>query len=110
MPLYKAQVSWRYYIFEGIEPDCEADEAVTCTPVAQGLKTEGAWNPLRDFTDVKEDGHAASPTVTGLSPNAGSTAGGTTVTVNGTGFAPGSSATTFTFGTTHASSVTCTST
>jgi phospholipase C len=54
--LHAAGVSWRYYVYEGIEPDCESDEAMTCAPVQQGPRTEGAWNPLVDFTDVKEDG------------------------------------------------------
>jgi phospholipase C len=54
--MYRANVSWRYYIFEGTEPDCESDEALTCAPVLQGPKTDGAWNPLRDFADVKQDG------------------------------------------------------
>jgi hypothetical protein len=33
--LFAAQVrvSWRYFVFEGEEPDCEDDEAVTCAPV-----------------------------------------------------------------------------
>lgn len=53
--LHKAGVSWRYYVFEGSEPDCEDDEAMTCAPVKQGPKTLGIWNPLVDFTDVKED-------------------------------------------------------
>jgi hypothetical protein len=43
------------------------------------------------------------PTVTSTSPNAGLTGGGNTVTINGTGFAPGA---TVTFGTTAASTVT----
>jgi hypothetical protein len=50
------------------------------------------------------------PTVTGLSPNAGSKAGGTKVTVTGTGFALGKTATIFKFGTTLGKSVNCTST
>jgi phospholipase C len=54
--LYKAKVSWRYFVFEGNEPDCEVDEAMTCTPVAQDYKTPGIWNPLADFTDVNQDG------------------------------------------------------
>jgi phospholipase C len=51
----KAHVSWRYYISEGIEPDCENDESITCKPVKQSPKTPGIWNPLADFTDVKQD-------------------------------------------------------
>ncbi len=53
---HKPEVSWRYYIFEGDEPDCENDEAMTCEPVKQGPTTPSIWNPLVDFTDVKEDG------------------------------------------------------
>jgi phospholipase C len=55
--LDKAHVSWRYYVAEGNEPDCESDEAVTCAPRRQGPKTPGIWNPLPYFTSVKEDGH-----------------------------------------------------
>jgi phospholipase C len=54
--LHEHSVSWSYYVFEGNEPDCENDEAMTCAPVTQGPKTLGVWNPLVDFTDVKEDG------------------------------------------------------
>jgi phospholipase C len=54
--LAKASVSWRYYVYEGTEPDCESDEAVTCAPVKQSAKTPGIWNPLPIFTDVKQDG------------------------------------------------------
>ncbi|MBA3807921.1 MAG: hypothetical protein H0X28_05960 [Solirubrobacterales bacterium] len=52
----KAKVSWRYYVYEGAEPDCASDEAVQCKAVKQGPKTPGIWNPLADFTDVKQDG------------------------------------------------------
>ncbi len=54
--MYKAHVSWRYYIFEGLEPDCDSDEETVCTPPQQGPKTPGIWNPLLDFVDVKQDG------------------------------------------------------
>jgi large repetitive protein len=50
------------------------------------------------------------PTVTDISPNAGLKAGGTAVTVTGTGFALGSGATAFKFGKGLANSVKCTST
>ena len=49
------------------------------------------------------------PTVTGQAPNSGSKAGGTSVTVTGSGFALGTTATTFKFGTTAAPAVNCTS-
>jgi phospholipase C len=58
--LHKYGVSWAYYIFEGDEPDCEDDEAITCAPVLQGPRTPGIWNPLEDFTDVKEDNQLAN--------------------------------------------------
>jgi phospholipase C len=54
--LDKHSVSWRYFIFEGDEPDCESDEAVECVHKKQDHLTPGIWNPLPDFTDVKEDG------------------------------------------------------
>jgi phospholipase C len=53
--LHRAGISWRYYVFEGGEPDCEDDEAMTCTYVHQSWNTPGIWNPLADFIDVQED-------------------------------------------------------
>src|SRR5947209_11263366 len=58
--LYKSHVSWRYYIREGIEPDCESDEAVTCEATTQGVKTVSIWNPLPGFTDVAQDGQLSN--------------------------------------------------
>jgi phospholipase C len=52
-------VSWRYYLFKGVEPDCESDSQMTCKPVAQGPQTPGIWNPLLSFTDVTQDGQRA---------------------------------------------------
>ncbi|MCW3027721.1 MAG: Pyrrolo-quinoline quinone [Solirubrobacterales bacterium] len=57
-----------------------------------------------------KDRFTFTPTVTGLNPNAGSQAGGTKVTVTGTGFVPGGTATAFKFGSAQATSVNCTST
>jgi phospholipase C len=54
--LAKAGVSWRYFIFEGTEPDCQWDESITCAPDLQGPSTPGIWNPLRSFDDVKQAG------------------------------------------------------
>ncbi len=54
--MHKDGVSWRYYVHEGEEPDCEDDEATSCARVIQNAKTPGIWNPLPDFTDVKQDG------------------------------------------------------
>ncbi|MBV9605143.1 MAG: hypothetical protein JO027_08550 [Solirubrobacterales bacterium] len=53
--LHQQNVSWGYYVFQGTEPDCEDDSAMTCTPVQQGPKTPGIWNPLPSFTDVTQD-------------------------------------------------------
>jgi hypothetical protein len=51
-----------------------------------------------------------NPTVTAVSPNAGTKAGGTSVTITGSGFAPGMGATTLKFGTKLGSFVECPST
>jgi hypothetical protein len=59
---------------------------------------------------TKADKFAFAPTITGVSPNAGPAAGGSTVTVTGTGFLPGTSATIFRFGTTKGTGVSCAST
>jgi phospholipase C len=53
--LHAHQVSWRYYVFKGTEPDCENDALMSCAPVAQGPHTHGIWNPLPDFVDVRQD-------------------------------------------------------
>src|SRR5436309_11318677 len=60
--LHKHRVSWRYYVFAGTEPDCEDDTAMTCTPVPQGAKTPGIWNPLPYFDTVREDGQLQNVT------------------------------------------------
>jgi phospholipase C len=58
--LAKAGVSWRYYVLEGREPDCQLNEAVACGPPRQQVKTPGIWNPLPNFTDVRQDGQLAN--------------------------------------------------
>jgi phospholipase C len=58
--LHSAGVTWRYYMHEGSEPDCEDDEEASCERVHQDVKTPGIWNPLPDFTDVHEDGQAGN--------------------------------------------------
>jgi hypothetical protein len=57
-----------------------------------------------------KDHYSYTPIVESVAPNAGSIAGGETVTVTGTGFALGSTATVFKFGTRKATAVSCTST
>jgi phospholipase C len=53
--LHGQNVSWRYYVFAGTEPDCEDDASLSCAAVTQGPKTPGIWNPLPAFTDVHQD-------------------------------------------------------
>ena len=52
--LYKNNISWGYYLSEGVEPDCESG-AMSCTPKVQKLKVPGIWNPLPNFTTVHQD-------------------------------------------------------
>jgi phospholipase C len=60
--LHKRRVSWRYYIFTGTEPDCEADDQMICEAVRQGASTPGIWNPLPYFDTVREDGQLGNIT------------------------------------------------
>lgn len=52
--LFKDNVSWKYYIQSGNEPDCANDQA-DCPPVHQNAKTPGVWNPLPFFATVTQD-------------------------------------------------------
>ena len=53
--LFKNQVTWKYYVQTGTQPDC-ADDAADCPPAYQDAKTPGIWNPLPYFDTVKQDG------------------------------------------------------
>ena len=53
--LHRANVSWKYYVAEGTEPDCEDDEMV-CGEKPQSVGTPGIWNPLPLFETVHDDG------------------------------------------------------
>jgi phospholipase C len=53
--MYKASVSWKYYVAQGTQPDCEDDQA-TCAALPQTVGTPEIWNPLPWFTTVKQDG------------------------------------------------------
>ena len=53
--LHRSGVSWKYYVAEGTEPDCEDDEAV-CVAKPQLAGTPGIWNPLPWFKTVHDDG------------------------------------------------------
>jgi phospholipase C len=54
--LYRHHVSWAYYVFNGTEPDCEDDAAMSCKAVHQSAQTPGIWNPLPWFDTVRYDG------------------------------------------------------
>ncbi len=58
--LHAAGVSWRYYVLQGSEPDCENAMAITCTAKPQSYHTPGIWNPLPHFSDVHEDGQVGN--------------------------------------------------
>ena len=57
--LFKHQISWRYYVAEGLTPDCE-DNAAVCPPRQQRVGTPDIWNPLPGFTDVRRDGQISN--------------------------------------------------
>src|SRR5262249_13663739 len=57
--LFRAHVSWKYYVAEGTEPDCADDEAV-CDPKPQSVGTPGIWNPLPRFDTVRADAQLAN--------------------------------------------------
>ena len=53
--LHRAGISWAYYVAPGTQPDC-ADSAISCVPEQQNPGTPEIWNPLPDFTTVRQDG------------------------------------------------------
>jgi uncharacterized repeat protein (TIGR01451 family) len=53
--LHEADVSWRYYVAEGTEPDC-ASGATSCPLATQNAGTPGIWNPLPFFDTVRNNG------------------------------------------------------
>ncbi|HKT59885.1 MAG TPA: alkaline phosphatase family protein [Gemmatimonadales bacterium] len=52
--LHKNNVTWKYYVAEGAQPDCE-DDGMTCAPLPQTVGTPEIWNPLPNFTTVQAD-------------------------------------------------------
>jgi hypothetical protein len=67
------------------------------------------WCPINQPCSVKDSFKFGEPTITGVSPNHGAAAGGTSVTVTGTGFLPGTTETNFKFGSLTPTSVECVS-
>jgi phospholipase C len=50
-------VSWKYYLGEGLQPDCDDDD-MTCAPENQVHAVPSIWNPAPAFTSVKAQGQA----------------------------------------------------
>jgi phospholipase C len=53
--LHRFHVSWRYYLDQGLQPDCP-DGDMGCKPSAQKVAVPGIWNPLPAFDTVHVDG------------------------------------------------------
>jgi hypothetical protein len=84
--------------------------SVEAPPGSVGAVNVTVTTPGGTSAITSKDRFSYLPTVAGISPNSASTAGGTSVTVTGTGFGLGKAATVFKFGTVKATSVDCTST
>ncbi len=52
--MHKYDVSWGYYLTEGIEPDC-ADDQMFCIEQLMKLDVPGVMNPLPNFTTVHDN-------------------------------------------------------
>ncbi len=57
--LHKQHVSWKYYVAEGTQPDCD-DGAAVCAPKPQNVGTPQQWNPLPWFDTVRDDGEVGN--------------------------------------------------
>jgi phospholipase C len=57
--LHKYRVTWASYVERGAPPDCLAGP-VSCYTSLKGSRTPGFWNPLADFTDVRQDHQSAA--------------------------------------------------
>jgi phospholipase C len=57
--LHKHHVTWASYIEKGAAPDCLAGP-IRCYTRLKGKRTPGFWNPLPDFTDVRQDHEKAA--------------------------------------------------
>ncbi len=53
--LHARGVSWKNYLVQGSEPDCDEGE-MDCSPTPQAANVPSIWNVLPQFTDVKSDG------------------------------------------------------
>ncbi len=53
--LHNAGVSWGYFIKKGQEPDCDEGQERCPNAPQQGPATPGIWNPLPNFSTVREN-------------------------------------------------------
>ncbi|HEX3462203.1 MAG TPA: IPT/TIG domain-containing protein, partial [Acidimicrobiales bacterium] len=92
----------------GVPPSLGANYVVTIWTQNSGNNCSLGWSSSGPAIALA---YAWSPpTVTSVTPNVGSTAGGNSVTIGGTNFITGTTATTFLFGSTSATGVNCSST
>ena len=50
-------VTWKYYLGAGLEPDCDDDE-MTCDPQEQAINVPSFWNPVPAYASVEAQGQA----------------------------------------------------
>ena len=56
--LHRYHVSWASYVQKGAAPDCLTGP-ITCYARLKGKSTPGMWDPLPNFTDVRQDHQTA---------------------------------------------------
>jgi phospholipase C len=57
--LHEHHVTWASYVERGKAPDCITGP-IGCYTTLKGLNTPGMWDPLADFTDVRQDHQSAA--------------------------------------------------
>ena len=57
--LHKYRVTWASYVEKGAAPDCLTGP-ISCYTRLKGPTTPGMWDPLPDFTDVRQDHQTAA--------------------------------------------------
>jgi phospholipase C len=57
--LHKHGISWKYYLAQGTEPDCD-DGEMECAPITLTANVPSIWNPLPQFDTVKMDGEVGN--------------------------------------------------
>jgi phospholipase C len=57
--LHRYHVTWASFVQKGASPDCLTGP-ISCYTRLRGKNTPGFWNPLPDFTDVRQDHQTAA--------------------------------------------------